>query len=81
MNDQDLDQCYSALCQAMSGVGPDKAALFLAMLCLSLVSRAGQAADVLDLIEQARTQCGAASEGGQPAGAATPRPARQPPGK
>lgn len=81
MNDRDLDQCYGALCQAMSGVGPDKAALFLAMLSLSLVSRADHATDVLALIEQARMQCGEAAKGGSPARAATPRPAPEPPGK
>ena len=57
MNDQDLDRTYTALCQAMSAVGQDKATLFLAMLCLSLVSHNPDAAQVLVLLEQAKARC------------------------
>jgi hypothetical protein len=57
MTNQDLDASYTALCRAMSEVGPDKATMFLAMLCLSLVSRSDDAAQVLALIDRAKTGC------------------------
>lgn len=56
MTDQDLDQSYGALCAALSDLGPDKASLFLAMLSLSLISRAPDATAVKALIEQAQAQ-------------------------
>ena len=56
MTEQELDQSYSAVCAALSGLGPDKAPLFLAMLSLSLMSRAPDAATVLALIEQAQAR-------------------------
>jgi hypothetical protein len=57
MTAQDLDQSYSALCQALNDVGEANAQQFLAMLSLSLMARADNAADVLKLIENARDQC------------------------
>jgi len=57
MTDADLDTSYSALCEALAQVGEGKAPLFLAMLCLSLMSRAGQASEVLPLIANAQVQC------------------------
>ena len=54
MTDQDLDKSYSALRAALSALGPDKASLFLAMLSLSLISRAPDATAVQALIEQAQ---------------------------
>lgn len=59
MTDTDLDESYSALCEALSAVGSAQAPLFLSMLCLSLISRCGQAAEVLPLIANARAQCDA----------------------
>jgi hypothetical protein len=57
MTDQDLDTSYTALCRALSEVGPDKATVFLAMLCLSLVSHGDGAGRVLALIDQAKAGC------------------------
>ena len=57
MNDQDLDRSYTAVCHAMSEVGQDRATLFLAMVCLSLVSHSQDAEQVLALIDQAKARC------------------------
>ncbi|MEO6624847.1 MAG: hypothetical protein ABIN37_08455 [Burkholderiaceae bacterium] len=57
MTDTDLDACYSGVCEALVAVGQDKAALFLATLGLSLISRAPDAAGVHALITQARLCC------------------------
>ena len=57
MSDQDLDQSYSALCNALASVGAAQAPLFLSMLCLSLMARSESAAQVLPLIAQAQQQC------------------------
>ncbi|MDP1739512.1 MAG: hypothetical protein Q8M51_03905 [Polaromonas sp.] len=65
MTDADLDTSYSALCEALAQVGEGKAPLLLAMLCLSLMSRAGQAGDVLPLITNALLQC--ADDAAEPA--------------
>jgi hypothetical protein len=66
MTDADLDESYTALCQALAQVGPAQATLFLSMLCLSLMSRCDHVADVLPLIDNARVQCDPpAGHGGQ----------------
>lgn len=57
MTDQDLDKSYTAMCNAMNNVGEANAQPFLAMLSLSLMARANNAAEVLALIENARVQC------------------------
>ncbi len=57
MTDLDLDQTYSALCQALANVGPQQAPLLLSMLCLSLISRADNAGQVLPLIANAQANC------------------------
>ena len=57
MTDQDLDQTYSALCEALAQVGQEQAPLFLSMLCLSLISRAGSASQILPLISNAQRHC------------------------
>ncbi|MDZ4101291.1 MAG: hypothetical protein U1E12_06415 [Hydrogenophaga sp.] len=57
MTDADLDRSYSALCEALTRVGEDKAPLLLSMLCLSLISRLQQADDVLPLLAHAERQC------------------------
>lgn len=59
MTDTDLDQSYSAVCEALTQVGEARAPLFLAMLCLSLMSRFERAGQVLPLVENALAQCGA----------------------
>lgn len=60
MTTHDLDQSYTALCNAMNEVGEANAQQFLAMLSLSLLARADNAAEVMVLIENARIQCQAA---------------------
>lgn len=62
MTDTDLDRCYSALAQALLQSGPDQASLLLAMVSLGMIAHAGSAADVLPLIEQARSQLAEAAE-------------------
>jgi hypothetical protein len=57
MTDQDLDQGYTALCEALATVGQERAPLFLSMVCLSLMSRFEAAADVLPLIANAQERC------------------------
>jgi hypothetical protein len=58
MTDQDLDRSYTALCQALAAAGEDRAPLFLAMVCLSLMARCERAEDVLPLIARAQAQAG-----------------------
>ena len=57
MTDADLDRSYSALCEALTRVGEDKAPLFLSMLSLSLICRLQQADEVLPLMAHAERQC------------------------
>lgn len=57
MSSSELDAAYTALCDAMARVGETRAALFLAMVSLSLMARMPQAADVLQLIGQAERAC------------------------
>ncbi len=59
MTDTDLDQSYSAVCEALAQVGEARAPLLLGMLCLSLMSRFEHAGQVLPLIENSLAQCGA----------------------
>ncbi len=60
MTDTDLDQSYSAVCDALAQVGEAQAPMFLSMLCLSLMSRFERADQVLPLIANALAQ----SDGG-----------------
>ena len=57
MNPDDLDTSYTALCKALGDVGQDNAALFLAMVSLSLMSQSSEPAGVLQMIVEARRQC------------------------
>mgnify|MGYP003407665523 FL=1 len=59
MTDQDLDKSYTAMCNAMNDVGESRAQQYLAMLSLSLIAHADDAAEVMALIENARVQCDA----------------------
>jgi hypothetical protein len=59
MTDQDLDKSYTAMCNAINDVGESRAQQYLAMLSLSLMARADNAAEVMALIENARVQCDA----------------------
>ena len=54
MNEADLDRSYTALCQALGDVGPQRSELLLAMVALALVARAPQAGEVLDIVARAR---------------------------
>ncbi len=63
MTDADLDQSYSAVCEALSSVGEEKAPLFLSMLCLSLMSRFEHAGQVLPLVANALAQSGVGDGG------------------
>ena len=56
MTDADLDRSYSALADALTQAGPESAPVMLAMVCLGLMGRMSEAADVLPVIEQARRQ-------------------------
>lgn len=62
MTDTDLDQSYSAVCEALTRVGEAGAPMFLSMLCLSLMSRFERADQVLPLISNALSQ----SDAGEP---------------
>ncbi len=64
MTDQDLDRSYSALCESLASVGPEKAQLFLSMVCLSLMARYEHAQDVLPLIANVQAQCAAEAGSG-----------------
>jgi hypothetical protein len=57
MSAQDLDQTYTALCNALASVGEAQAQSFLAMLSLSLIAHSPSAEQVLVLIAQAQKQC------------------------
>lgn len=56
MNDTDLDKSYTALCEAISRVGEQRAPLFLGMLAMSLISRLDRADEVLPLISRLEEQ-------------------------
>ncbi|CAB3708381.1 MULTISPECIES: hypothetical protein [Achromobacter] len=74
MNNDDLDQVYTSMAQALTRVGESQAPLFLSILGLSLLSRQPDAATALALLAQAESAC--LSEGAvanYPA-ATTPRP-------
>ncbi len=62
MSAQDLDQTYTALCNALASVGEAQAQSFLAMLSLSLIVHSPSAEQVLALIEQAQKQCTSQAE-------------------
>ncbi|WP_137918785.1 hypothetical protein [Hydrogenophaga sp. 2FB] len=61
MTEPDLDQAYSAVCEALSQVGEARTPLFLSMLCLSLMSRFERADQVQPLIANALAQSEKAS--------------------
>jgi hypothetical protein len=57
MTDADLDRSYTALCESLAQVGPEKSELFLAMVVLGLLARAPEAPEALALIERVRERC------------------------
>lgn len=54
MTDAELDRSYTALCQALGAVGPQRSELLLAMVALALMARAGSAPEVVALVERSR---------------------------
>ena len=58
MSDDDLDQTYTALSEALGRVGEQKAALFLATLSLELPARQPDAQTVLPVIAMAERLSG-----------------------
>lgn len=62
MSEDDLDRCYTALCESLAGVGEAKAQLFLSMMSLALLARYERGADVLQLIANVEAQCKADPE-------------------
>jgi hypothetical protein len=57
MNDADLDRSYTALCQALGDVGPQRSELLLAMVALALMARQDASGEVLALVQRARDRC------------------------
>lgn len=57
MSDAELDRSYTALCQALGAVGPQRSEMLLAMLALALMARAGTADEVVQLIDRSRDRC------------------------
>lgn len=57
MTDSDLDRSYTALCESMAELGPQRTQLFLSMVCLSLMARHERADDVIALIGNVAAQC------------------------
>jgi hypothetical protein len=57
MTEADLDRAYTALCQALGEVGPQRSELLLAMVALALVARQEDADEVLALVERSRQRC------------------------
>jgi hypothetical protein len=54
MNPSDLDTAYTALANSIAAVGKEQESLFLATLCLSLLSQQAYLKRVLDDIAQAQ---------------------------
>lgn len=57
MTDADLDRSYTALCEALGAVGPERGELLLAMVALALMARQGDAQEVLELVARSRQRC------------------------
>lgn len=58
MTEQDLDKSYTALCEAITRVGEERAPVFLGMLAMSLISRHDKVDDILPLIAQMEEHAG-----------------------
>ncbi|MGB3433736.1 hypothetical protein [Achromobacter sp.] len=57
MNNEELDQIYGAMAQALTRVGKEQASLFLSILSLSLLARLTDARDAAALLTQAEAAC------------------------
>jgi hypothetical protein len=64
MTDADLDLSYTALCEALTAVGPQRSELLLSMLCVALMARSEQAGPVLELIDRSRQRLREETRGG-----------------
>ncbi|KGD98995.1 hypothetical protein JL37_05325 [Achromobacter sp. RTa] len=57
MNNDELDQAYTGMAQALSRVGEARAPLFLSILGLSLLARLPDAKQAAALVAQAEAAC------------------------
>jgi hypothetical protein len=57
MNEADLDRTYTALCNALGEVGPQRSELLLAMVALGLLARMPEADEVLGIVARSRERC------------------------
>jgi hypothetical protein len=57
MNEADLDRSYTALCEALGEVGPERSELLLAMVALGLMAKSPDAEEVLALLARSRERC------------------------
>ncbi|SSW64070.1 hypothetical protein [Achromobacter agilis] len=57
MNNDELDQAYTGMAQALSRVGEVQAPLFLSILSLSLLARLPDATEAAALLAQAEAAC------------------------
>lgn len=57
MSEADLDRSYTALCQALGDVGPQRSELLLAMVALGLMAKTADGDEVLGLVARARERC------------------------
>lgn len=57
MNNDELDQAYTGMAQALSRVGEARAPLFLSILGLSLLARLPDAQEAAALVAQAEAAC------------------------
>jgi hypothetical protein len=57
MTDAELDRSYTALCQALGEVGPQRSELLLAMVALALMADSDDADQVVELVARSRDRC------------------------
>ncbi|MBC9906107.1 hypothetical protein [Achromobacter xylosoxidans] len=57
MNNDELDQIYTAMAQTLTRVGEEQASLFLSILSLSLLARLSDTRDAATLLAQAEAAC------------------------
>jgi hypothetical protein len=57
VNEDELDRCYTALCEMLARLGENRSTLALAMLSLALISRYENADEVLLLLQQTESSC------------------------
>jgi len=57
MTDAELDRSYTALCEALGEVGPERSELLLAMVALGLMAKTHDSDEVLRLVAVARERC------------------------